>query len=153
MKQLNLFEDKATISFGGELLKHKRKSARPLHARKALHIVLRVEDSRCGSLLFNKSFIESIIITYARRFGIFIYSQAVVSNHIHLLIRFTQRKCYKYFIRSISGILAKRLGLKWSHRPFTRVVNFGKDFDIAKDYVIQNELEANGVIPYQPRKK
>ena len=37
-------------------------------------------------------------------------------------------------------------------RPFTRILNWGKDFQNCLRYLKQNILEATGVIVYQPRK-
>ncbi len=46
----------------------------------------------------------------------------------------------------------KLTGRFWDLPVFTRIVAFGKAYRQAKRYVIQNQLEANGTIPYQPRK-
>lgn len=64
-------------------------------------------------------------------------------------------------MRAISGIIAikvtganktKELKQKfWDYRPWTRIVEWKKAYTIAKDYVIQNHLEAIGLIPYTPR--
>jgi hypothetical protein len=49
----------------------------------------------------------------------------------------------------------KAKGIKfWLYRPYTRVVvGFKRGYQIVSDYILQNHLEAIGVIPYQPRKK
>jgi len=39
----------------------------------------------------------------------------------------------------------------WDYRPWTRIVEWKKAYSIAKDYVIQNHLEAMGLVPYKPR--
>ena len=39
----------------------------------------------------------------------------------------------------------------WDFRPWTRIIEWKKAYSIAKDYVIQNHLEAMGLIPYKPR--
>ena len=40
----------------------------------------------------------------------------------------------------------------WQFRPFSRVVNWGRDFRNCTDYLKQNVLEALGFIPYTVRK-
>ena len=40
----------------------------------------------------------------------------------------------------------------WQFRPFSRVVNWGRDFKKCTDYLKQNVLEALGFIPYTVRK-
>jgi hypothetical protein len=47
----------------------------------------------------------------------------------------------------------KLIGRFWDLPVFTRIIAFGKAYRHAKRYVIQNQLEANGTIPYQPRKR
>jgi hypothetical protein len=46
---------------------------------------------------------------------------------------------------------ARQLKL-WSKRPFTRIVEWGRDFRGVLEYLTQNTLEALGFIPYQSRK-
>jgi hypothetical protein len=41
----------------------------------------------------------------------------------------------------------------WDKRPFTRILEWGKDFNVISSYLLQNILEALGFIPYKPRKK
>ena len=41
----------------------------------------------------------------------------------------------------------------WQFRPFSRVVNWGRDFKTCTSYLKQNVLEALGFIPYTTRKK
>jgi hypothetical protein len=40
----------------------------------------------------------------------------------------------------------------WDYRPFSRVVEWSKAYRIAKDYVLLNQLEGLGIIPYQPNR-
>ncbi|MBK7890323.1 MAG: hypothetical protein IPJ84_05575 [Bdellovibrionales bacterium] len=35
----------------------------------------------------------------------------------------------------------------WNSRPFTRVIAWGRDYNIVKDYHTLNQLEADGVVP------
>lgn len=45
------------------------------------------------------------------------------------------------------------LGQKFfQFRPFTRVLHWGRDFKTCCAYVLRNDLEAMGFVPYQPRK-
>ena len=64
-------------------------------------------------------------------------------------------------MRAISGIIALKVtgtnklkSLKqkfWDYRPWSRIVDWKKAYSIAKDYVIQNHLEAIGYIAHKPR--
>jgi REP element-mobilizing transposase RayT len=40
----------------------------------------------------------------------------------------------------------------WDKRPFTRIVEWGREYKTLQNYLEQNTLEAWGFIPYQPRK-
>jgi REP element-mobilizing transposase RayT len=165
--------------FGGALLAGKRKGRRPLSSTEALHLVLR-SSFATGKNSFrssrNRSAIENILGQAAKKYGVRIYRQAVQSNHIHLVIKVPHRRMYRCFISVISGKIASHamnftsfkiflrsvggegsaLAQKgqgfWDFRPFTRILNWGKDFRKCCDYVLQNTLEALGFVEYKPRK-
>ena len=40
----------------------------------------------------------------------------------------------------------------WQFRPWTRVMHWGRDFQICRKYLLQNTLEALGFTTYKPRK-
>lgn len=159
--------------FGGALLHKKRKSRRPLSSKDAIHFVLRSQwamgrDSFLKSR--NKPFIDRTVARFAKNFGVQIYRQSVNSNHIHLLLRITNRTLYRAFIKAISGKIAthvmkdqsffqfmkgrNQVGTNgfWQFRPFSRVVCWGRDFKTCAMYVKQNVLEALGFVPYSRRK-
>jgi REP element-mobilizing transposase RayT len=46
-----------------------------------------------------------------------------------------------------------RVASFWDARPYTRIVEWGRDFRSVCSYVVQNTLEAIGFIPYQPRRQ
>jgi len=152
--------------FGGSLLKNSHaKTARPLSTKHAMHVVLRSSLAKGEwSLrsLKNQKLVETTIRTQAKKYGIKIYEFANVGNHLHLLIKLSNRFTFAPFMRAISGIIAlkvtgarkaKELKQKfWDYRPWTRIVEWKKAYRIAKDYVIQNHLEAIGYISYQTRK-
>ena len=144
----------------------------------------------------NHRHIELIITRFAKKFGVRIYRVAINSNHLHLLLRITNRRLYRAFIKAISGQIASQVmgqqsflnfartrkkppagdgsksaiggdGLRskieggkderkkagfWEFRPFSRIVNWGKDFKNCVKYLKLNVLEAFGFIPYKPRK-
>jgi REP element-mobilizing transposase RayT len=167
-KQLSLDSrlTKPIKEFGGSLLKKSNaKVARPVSTKHAMHIVLRSDMAKgVYSMLGLKSSkkIQRIIWNQARRCGVRIYEYANVGNHLHLLLRASHRDGFRSFLRAITGLIArcvlgvekgKAQGLKfWSYRPYSRLVEWKKGYQIAKDYVIQNHLEAMGLVPYKARK-
>jgi REP element-mobilizing transposase RayT len=138
--------------FGGELLKNKRKGKRPLSVKKSIHTVLRGEVAKSGSFLKHRQIIHSTITKFADKFAVKIYKEGLARDHLHLILKFKSEQGYKGFVRAVTGVLAKTLKLHWIYRPFTRVIEWGKDFKRACDYVLQNELEGLGLIPYRTRK-
>ncbi|MGE0525895.1 MAG: transposase [Bdellovibrionales bacterium] len=142
--------------FGGSLLKNSHaKRARPLNSKLPLHIVLR---ARRGGMRLPRTFAEisDIIVSTARKYGVRIYEQANVGNHVHLLVRIGKVWLWAAFIRELTGRIARAMIVAgvaargerfWKCRPFTRIVQgWGKAFKIAKEYVYLNQLEANGFI-------
>ena len=155
MKQFKLSSSiyfKSQPSFGGELNLKKRKSRRPLDPKKPLHIVLRVSDQK-PVFLHQDPQINKLIEKWATRFAIKIYETSVNANHLHLVIGFRHRKLYHFFISALSGQIAQILKIKWEYRPFTRIIEWGRDFKNACAYVIKNQKEAWGLISFEPRRK
>jgi len=200
-QQLSLF--KKDLRFhGGSLLNGKRRTVRPLSSKDAIHIVLRstwAYGENSLLLLKNKKDIQRIILRTAKKYLVRVYKQAIVSNHLHLIIKIPNRKNYQTFIRVLSSLIAshvmKMQSFKvfkksifksaagdppnkqrqhqkalleaqgkgqafWQFRPFTRILNWGKDFKTACQYLVKNNLKALGFIPYtkrilkyEPRKK
>jgi REP element-mobilizing transposase RayT len=152
--------------FGGSLLKKSNpKMARPITTKKPMHIVMRSRIAKYDWSFLHytkRKKIEEIIQKQARTFDIKIYKLAICYNHLHMLIKLQNRESFAKFIKSISGLIAKlviggekgnKKGIKlWDSRPFSRIVEWIRDFLNAKEYVILNKKEAAGLIPYQPRK-
>lgn len=149
--------------FGGSIAY--RCSQRPIDSKKALHIVLKSGACK-GTFKFTNSLvrqrIENLIKAWAKKKHIPLYKIAIVSNHIHLLIRVKSRTHYNEFIRALSSDIsskmkkwARKLEFEidqfWESRPFSRIIHFGQDFQKVLRYLSKNTLEALGFIPYSPR--
>jgi len=78
------------------------------------------------------------------------------------LIQGRKREGIQNFFRVLSGQLAEHVtkarkgmpfkGKFWDRLLYSRIVEWGREFVSVCKYILQNELEANGVIPHQPRK-
>lgn len=138
--------------FGGSLLKGNAKTKRPLDTKKPLHLVLSSEHS--VSLRSPKVFgdVNLQVKKSAEKYGFRIYAFANVGDHLHILLRVTNRHLWAAFIREVTGRIASLLRAfknmtVWAHKPFTRVVQgWRKDFRNVKDYIWLNELEGGCVI-------
>lgn len=148
MKQIS-FLQKINTEHGGVLAIKKRKTLRPLTKSKAVHMVLK---SRTAVLFKNKNWILEILRKQARNSGVRIDAISVQRDHIHLVIRIYSRQLYKAFIRASTGLIARRLGKGlWKLLPFTRLINWGRDYKTACAYVFQNEMEVLEIWKYRPR--
>lgn len=183
MKQQTFFR-KSRTQHGGSLLLGRRRSRRPLATKTPLHVVMRSDFAyEKRSLTKNKARILRILDRSARRFRIRVYEKAIVSNHIHLVIRGRRRIDIQNFFRVFAGHTAQEIleefpiGAKdrprsggaprvdnernktrekenkfWETRVFTRIVSWGRDYIYVIKYVIQNQMEADGLVPYRERK-
>ncbi len=177
MKQLFLLPKSNTRKeHGGTLALGKRRTRRHLSVKAPLHLVLR-SDFAFGprSLVRHRPLVERIIKKAKKRFHIRVYELAVVSNHIHLLVKGYSRQDLQNFFRVVAGHIAqeilrlfpvparehaKRGGAPedrekenkfWQTRIYSRIVSWGREYLNVKKYVIQNECEALGLIPYHAR--
>ena len=157
--------------FGGAHLKNSHaKKARPISTKQAMHLTLRSSKAKGSrSFLLNRQrslLIEKKVHDQARKFGVKIYRYANVGNHLHLLVRATHRREFTHFLRSISGLIA-RIALRaergaaklsgitkfWDQRPWTRILNWSRDFENVKRYVELNFNEAMGFLSYKPKSR
>jgi REP element-mobilizing transposase RayT len=125
-----------------------------------MHLVLRSTSQR---LVRHASVIRRLLKEISNRHYVTVYEHAINSNHLHLVVRAKTRRGFKSFLRVFAGQVAQKITQAfkgtcltasfWEHPPFTRIVEWGRASWIVRGYVIQNQLEALGIIPYQPRTK
>lgn len=151
MKQLTLFP--LAKSFGGELLTNTRKTYRPITSQKPIHLVMRSEEVlKYSGFKTHEKLTRNIIFDFARKYQIHVYKLTVCSNHLHFVLRYQNKSEFQNFLRIISGQIALRIsGAKgfWLHRPFTRILEWGRDFDNTMNYVEKNQFETDGWIHYR----
>ncbi len=150
MKQTELIPA-PSLYFGGALKLDFKKHSRPLSSRLPVHLVLKAHSQY--DLFKNKELIEEIITKQSQTFGIKIYGQSIQRDHIHLNLKIHSRDSYKKYVRSVTGLISRKLKVKglWKFRPFTRVLGWGKPFQTLQSYITQNEKEVLGLIPKKPR--
>jgi hypothetical protein len=154
-------------SFGGSLIKGNAREARPISVKRPMHLVMRSTRAKGEhSLLARRMRIERAIRKVGKLTGVKVYRYANSGNHLHLVILPRSRPAYHAFIRAISGIVARiALGVErgrpgahdtrgfWDALPFTKIIEWGRQFANAHWYVLQNKLEAEGFTDYRPRKR
>ena len=158
----------------GGILRNKRRGrkARPLSTKAPIHLVLKTDikslrrglRSPLGFYLIN-----FIIKTYARRFFVKVEQVSINRDHLHLLVRFSQRSLGQHFLRVVTGQIAQQFKNNgflvaknvtdtqkstklWKYRPFTRVIQGWKPYLIVRNYVQLNIKEASGEIKYKAQR-
>ncbi len=153
---------KTQLAFGGTLMKKaKFRTYRPLDRKKPHHMVLRSTQAKrewSFTTTANFKIVNDTLKLCAKKYGVKIIEFAIDGSHIHLFMWLTNRALYNRFVRALTGLIAQKItgSLKtklkikiWDYRPFTRIVVGWRGYEIARDYVILNRLEAMGIIDYQ----
>jgi REP element-mobilizing transposase RayT len=160
------FSGLKTKEFGGALLKGNPREARPVSTKRPMHLVMRstlATGARSFLSPHRAKRIDALIRSVGRDKGVRIYRYANSGNHLHLIVLPRSRVAFRSFLRAITGLIARitlavergrAAGLKfWDARPFTRILEWGRDFKAVSDYLTENTLEAIGFIPYRPRNR
>ena len=148
------------------MAKSNPKVPRPIALKRTMHVVLKSSLAR-GDRSFlhrdNSKAIQRIINSHAVTCGVKIYRFANSGNHLHLLVRVFSRVSFRRFIRATTGLIAryilkkergsksessenseaKRQGF-WDARPYSRIVEWGKDYLATSRYVGRNVVDAFG---------
>ncbi|MBK7890839.1 MAG: hypothetical protein IPJ84_08335 [Bdellovibrionales bacterium] len=129
---------------------------RPVATKEAMHLVLRSDRARGPkSLLKYDTVVRAVITKLARKHGVRVYRIVNAGNHLHITLKLSKQFLWKGFISGITGGIARALGFKrdstrqgfWNSRPFTRMIAWGRDYNVVKDYHVLNQLEADGAVP------
>ncbi|MDZ4678581.1 MAG: transposase [Oligoflexia bacterium] len=158
----NYWKESGRKVHGGAYAHGKRKTIRPFDSKKPLHLVLRSSRAKGETSMSKKQIkIKQIIDLYAKKWGITLYKYSNNGNHLHILLRAKHKSDFQVFLRTISGVIARLMlnakkgqsqGSFWDTLAFTRIGDWGKAFKNLSGYVVQNILEAAGIIAYQSRK-
>lgn len=158
-KQLDFFEKNREIGprrlvHGGLTSAGKRKVARPLDAKKSVHLVLKSSHAKgCMSFLAyrNRLVIEQMIRERAAQFCVVIQGFENMGNHCHLVVRFKTRALFQKFLKTVTGLIARHVTRARRGRPFgqrffdqlafTRIVQGIRDFRGLIGYFFKNEVE------------
>lgn len=145
MKQLNLIPNDVRVEFGGSLNRGRRKVARPLAFKMPIHFVLKAQNH--WLLLRQRHDINSILHDMSKRFGVKLYKVTVNADHVHLVVRLHSRDLYRKWIRSTTSLLVRRVrGLRFTLRPYSRIVTWGKQFNSVLQYLKFNQQEADFIL-------
>jgi REP element-mobilizing transposase RayT len=159
------FQKVGRKEFGGANLKGNPRAARPIAIKRPMHLVLRSSYAKGRKSFLHTDRadrIRSVVFRLGKAKGVKIYRFANSGNHLHLLLQARSRTAFHGFLRAITGIIARitlqvqrgyPMGLKfWDHsRPFSRIVEWGREFNSVANYLLQNTLEGLRLTAYRPR--
>jgi REP element-mobilizing transposase RayT len=162
------FDRLGVKEFGGSqgLKKANAREPRPISIKRPMHLVIRSTLST-GEFSFLRAKrarrIEALVRRLGKEKGVKVYRFANSGNHLHFIVLPSSREAFKSYIRAVTGIIARlTLGAErgsaqgkrfWDAKPYTRILEWGRDFKTTCRYVLKNTLEALGFIPYEPRKE
>ena len=139
-----------------------------------MHLVLRSSLATGSKSFLRSKYnarIRAIIRKQAQINGVKLYGVANKGNHFHLLILPRSRKAYLNFVRAISGLIVRMISGQergkansskskaadigqrtavssskkfWDQRPFSRIIEWGKNFKIARTTLLCGAIEAIG---------
>ena len=156
MEQLELipksdFRQLKARSFGGVSLKKRRKIARPLREGLIHHVVFKSSKAQ-GKLSFytHKDLVAALLKERSRRFFVEILDWVNMGNHLHLKVRFKDKKRFQNFLKTFAGLLARkitqshrgtRFGKFWDGLVYTRILTSKLEILSLKGYFEGNRRE------------
>ncbi|MBI3557447.1 MAG: transposase [Deltaproteobacteria bacterium] len=118
-----------------------RKIARPISLRGANHLVMK---SKRPTLRRHQPVIRQIIRVTQDRFGVKIRALAVMSDHVHLVIKVGSRAQFANALRFLAGQIAQMVsGTKlWRARAWSRPLKTLGELHTVDTYVARNPIKA-----------
>lgn len=162
MRQLSLLP-KPALEHGSTLREGKRKIARPIDTKRAMHLVMRASRARGHWSMLreeHKSRIEHVIGRTSNRHGVRVYRFSNVGNHLHFLVRARTREGFQSFLRVVTAQTATIVtgakkgnpkGKFWDALAYSRVVSWGREFKKLQAYLSKNLLEGMRLFLRGPR--
>lgn len=162
-EQLSFLKAQSKIH-GGATCSGNPREKRPLSTKLPIHLVLKSRRAVGERSFLRKKTVDkikSLIDRHASANGVKVYRYANAGNHLHLVVRITNRDRFSRFLRVVSGLIARlvlnaqkgeaKLSAKskfWDARPFTRVADWGRSYKRLCDYLTLNTFEALGFIKH-----
>jgi REP element-mobilizing transposase RayT len=161
-KQLSLFETTEMIDLlkvgrrtihGGEKTKGKRKTKRPVVPKKWHHIVLKCAKTKTPLSLKQGGrglWIEKLIRAKAKKFHLSVGDFVNAGNHLHLKIKPMIQDGLGKFLKSVTGLIARRFtgacrgrpfGTFWEGLAFSRVLTSAKEELYLRGYFQANLVQ------------
>src|ERR1035441_1113599 len=105
-------DHKLRVEHGGGLNDGKRKLYRPFSENMALHLTLHSHKARgCWSFFIpkNADIVTRIVYKMSDRFKVSVLQMANSGNHLHMVVYASDKRNFKRFLRSITGLIARKI--------------------------------------------
>ena len=165
MRQTSFLREfgKHVVAHGSDINTGKRKEARPFSHKHPIHLVFRSSRAKgAWNLLLPKNArrVERVLKTCSEAYGIKVYRFVNVGNHLHVLVktearqRLQARENLASFLRRFAGEVAFQItGAKkgagkggfWDRLVYSRIVSWGRQYDIISLYFTKNFFESVGL--------
>jgi REP element-mobilizing transposase RayT len=97
--------------------------------------------------------IQDLALKTARKYDLKLFRLANVGNHLHLLVKARDRVGLRGFLREFAGVIAVRVtgAIKgqpkkfWDEPAWSKIVNWGRQFENTARYILLNLMEASGL--------
>jgi REP element-mobilizing transposase RayT len=161
--QQSKFGSGVQAQHGGTAGTGQRKTSRPLEPTLPLYVVLRSSRARGKWSLTRpptRTAIKETLKELSERHGIKIFEFSNGGDQVHLLLRAQSRASFQAFLRAFAGLVARQVtgarkgkpsGRFWDALTFSRVLNWGDEFEVVRGCLAGGDLDALALI-HQPKK-
>jgi hypothetical protein len=148
---------------GGAARTGQRKTSRPLEPTLPLYVVLRSSRARGKWSLARvptRTAVKDTLRTLAQRHGIKVFAFSNGGDQVHLLLRAQSRPSFQAFLRAFAGLVARQVtgarkgkpsGRFWDTLTFSRVLQWGEEFDLVSRLVDNDDLDALALLREPPK--
>jgi REP element-mobilizing transposase RayT len=162
--QQSSFGPDVEAQHGGPTRSGQRKTSRPLEPSLPLYLALRSSRAR-GKWSLQRSTtearIQEILRELSQRHGVKVFEYANGGDQLHLLLRAKSRAGFQAFLRAFAGLTARLVtgakkgkpsGKFWDALTYSRVLAWGKEFDLIRELVSRGDIGALESLA-RPKKK
>ena len=161
--QQSKFGSGVQAQHGGAARTGQRKTSRPLEPTLPLYVVLRSSRARGKWSLSRhptRNAVKATLSVLADRHDIKIFEFTNGGDQVHLLLRAQSRASFQAFLRAFAGLVARQVtgarkgkpsGRFWDALTFSRVLNWGEEFELVRGCLAGGDLDALALI-HQPKK-
>ena len=162
MQQSN-FGSGVEAQHGGSARTGQRKTSRPLEPTLPLYVVLRSSRARGKWSLTRhptRNAVKETLRVLSERHDIKVFEFSNGGDQVHLLLRAQSRASFQAFLRAFAGLVARQVtgarkgkpsGRFWDALTFSRVLNWGEEFEVVRGCLAGGDLDALALI-HQPKK-